>query len=233
MCTRTVGTLAHVFEAAGLATVGISLVRGQAESVGAPRLLPCEFPLGRPLGRPDDAARQRDVISKALELLGRLDVPVIEDYPLVIEDQSDEPATCPLPARFDPDLPAALDEARGIRGAYERSVAAHGRTLVGRRAGADGIEGLLTTFIELAGGASLDDVGWSAEDLWAAAQDVRAYYEEAGLELADVTGARRIESWFYGTTATGALLRDVRRRLRDAGVDRNVWYYLMPGTQPD
>ena len=46
--------LSHVFEKAGLATVGISLVRGQAETVKPPRILNVNFPLGRPLGKPDD-----------------------------------------------------------------------------------------------------------------------------------------------------------------------------------
>ena len=36
--------LSHVFEKAGLATVGISLVRGQAETVKPPRILNVNFP---------------------------------------------------------------------------------------------------------------------------------------------------------------------------------------------
>jgi len=36
-----------------------------------PRALHCEFPLGRPLGRPGDAAFQRRVLVAALRLLER------------------------------------------------------------------------------------------------------------------------------------------------------------------
>ena len=43
-------TLAHVFEAAGLATVVLSTIRPVAEKMAPPRALHCEFPLGRPLG---------------------------------------------------------------------------------------------------------------------------------------------------------------------------------------
>ncbi len=68
------GVLAHILEAAGLATVGLSLVRGQAETVRAPRMLHCQFPLGRPLGRPNDPAFQHDVLRRALALLDRTDV---------------------------------------------------------------------------------------------------------------------------------------------------------------
>ena len=61
--------LAHVLERAGLATVGISIVRRQAENARPPRILHCEFPLGRPLGRPNDPTFQRDVLTRAFDLL--------------------------------------------------------------------------------------------------------------------------------------------------------------------
>lgn len=224
--------LAHVLERAGLATVGISIVRQQAVNAKPPRMLHCDFPLGRPLGRPNDVELPTDVITAAFALLARTDVPVLADYPLAIEDESDTPAACPLPPRHDPDVPAAVDEARGLRRAYDRSVATYGRTAVGRIADADGIPGLIETMIRIEGGESLDDVGWDAAALHSAGQDIRAYYEEAGLGLADVTGARRLESWLYQTTAVGALLRSTQRVLKAAGVDRNTWYYLLPRTQP-
>src|ERR671910_544074 len=86
MCTRVVGTLAHVIEAAGLATVALSLVRPQIEQSRPPRALHCEFPLGRPLGRPGDPEFQRRVLSAAFALLQRRDGPVLEDFPEAIAD---------------------------------------------------------------------------------------------------------------------------------------------------
>ena len=113
-------TLAHVFEAAGLSTVVLASMKEVAEKMTPPRALYCEFPLGRPLGRPDDLALQRDVLDRALALLDATE-PVLETYPLVIE--SDEvPLACALPPRFDPSLPPAVDEARGLRAAYDRSL---------------------------------------------------------------------------------------------------------------
>ncbi len=224
--------LAHVLEAAGLATVGISLVRKQAENVRPPRILNVDFPLGRPLGRPDDPDLQHDVLARAFALLERTDVPVLEDHPLTIEDETAEPASCPMPPRHDPDLPAEIDEAKGLRSAYDRHLAAHdGRTAMGRIGGPDDIAELIDRFLRLRDGAAMEEVGWDDQQLLAASQDVRAYYEEAGTQLADVTGARRLESWFYATTATGGLLRDVQQVLRDAGADRNLWYYVVPGSQ--
>lgn len=224
--------LSHVLEAAGLATVGISLVRGQAETVRAPRMLHCQFPLGRPLGKPDDPAFQHDVLRRAFALLERTDVPVLVDHPDVIDDQTDEPLACTLPPRFDPAIPAAVDEVTGLRPAYDRQLQRSGRTLVGRIGGADDIGDLVARFLRVADGAQLDEVGLGGPAAIAAAQDVRAYYEEAALALAEHTpAARQAESWFYTGTATGRLLASVRARLEADGVDRNLWYYLMPASQ--
>src|ERR687898_1894693 len=97
MCTRAVGTLAHAIEAAGLATVALSLVRPQIERSRPPRALHCEFPLGRPLGRPGDPEFQRRVLSAAFALLQRRDGPVLEDFPETITDEANTPLACPPP----------------------------------------------------------------------------------------------------------------------------------------
>lgn len=225
------GALAHAIEAAGIATVGISLVREQAENTKAPRLLHCQFPLGRPLGKPDDAVFQRGVLERAFELLPRTDVPVLVDHPDEIQDQTEKPASCPMPARESADLAPAVDEANGLRSAYDRNLEATGRTLVGRKADAGGIGELLATFIRLGEGATLDDVGWTGPDLHGASHDIRAYYEEAAIQLADTTGARQIETWLYQTTEAGAVIRAAQQALKDAEVDHGIWFYVAPGTQ--
>lgn len=227
------GVLARVLEAAGLATVGLSLVRRQAENSKAPRFLHCEFPLGRPLGRPGDREFQLDVIRRAFTLLERTDVPVVEDHPEVIVDESDDAVSCALPPRHDPSLHPAVDEALGLRPAYERQVAAAGgRTAAGRVAGAGGISDLVDRFVQLAGGAELGAVGFDASSVRAASQDIRAYYEEAALALLDhVPAARRVESWFYTSTETGRIVRAAAEALAAAGEERSTWYFLLPGTQ--
>jgi hypothetical protein len=231
MCTRTVSTLASVFEAAGLATVGISLVREQAVKVAPPRILNVDFPLGRPLGKPNDPAFQRDVLDRAFALLERTDVPVLVDHPVTIEDQTGEPAACPLPPRMDPAAPPEVDEANGLRAAYDRNVAATGRTLVGREAGPEGISGLIETYLRLESGETLDDVGWDEWGALGAAQDIRAYYEEAAVQLADLTGARQTETWFYHSTATGQMLRRVAAALAETDAPEMVPQYIAPMTQ--
>jgi hypothetical protein len=227
-----VSVLSHVFENAGLATVGISLVRGQAETVKPPRMLNVNFPLGRPLGKPNDPGFQTSVLMAMFELLSRTDVPVLVDFPETIEEQSAEPSSCPMPPRHHPDLPAAIDEALGLRNAYDRNLGATGgRTLLGRVADVDGVTGLIEKMIEIEGGASIVDVGWNPAMAIAAGQDIRAYYEEAGLQLADNTGARQLETWFFHHTEAGRLIRRARDGLRERGDDKLAVTYLAPLTQ--
>lgn len=225
--------LARVFEEAGIATVGLSIVRGQAEAIKAPRFLHCEFPLGRPLGKPNDVEFQTDVIREAFKLLSRDDVPVLEDYSVVIEDQTESPLACTLPPRHNPDLHPAVDEALALRPAYNRAVeAAGGRTAFGRSGSLEVLGELIEKLVKVADGASLADAGFDADSVRAAGQDVRAYYEEAGLALSDhVPAARQLESWFYTDTETGPIIRAASKALEAAGEDRNTWYYMLPGTQ--
>ena len=166
-------------------------------------------------------------------LLERTDVPVLEDFAQSIQDQSGEaPDSCPLPPRHNPGLPAAIDEARGLRNAYDRNLeATGGRTLVGRIAGVEGIVGLIEQLIEIENGSSLADVGWDPMTTIAVGQDIRAYYEEAGLQLANNTGARQLETWFYHQTETGQLIRRVRDLMKERREDGTAVTYIAPMTQ--
>lgn len=224
--------LAHVFEGAGLATVGISLVRGQAERSRPPRMLHCEFPLGRPLGRPGDAPFQHHVLAAAFALLPRTDVPVLVDYHETITDDADQPLACTIPPRHDPTLHAAVDEAIGLRPAYDRHRGDSGITNVVRLGGPDRVAELIGVFVRIVDGEAWDAVGLEAAQLGQAGLDIRAYYEEAAIALADhVPAARQAESWFYRETATGALLRRARDIIRAADAPRPAWFPLVPTGQ--
>ena len=69
MCTQSVGLVAGVLEAAGIATTCVALVRSVAERVRPPRALAVPFPFGAPLGLAHDAPGQRAVVAAALGLL--------------------------------------------------------------------------------------------------------------------------------------------------------------------
>lgn len=206
-------------------------MRPQIERLHPPRALHCEFPLGRPLGRPGDPAFQRRVLLAALELLSRPSGPVLEVFPEAIADDAEAPLACALPPRHDPALPLAVDEIHGLRPAYDRHRATTGRTLVGRVIGADEVAGAVAAFIRIAEGTSWEHAGLAgpANEV---VLDIRAYYEEAALALAGhVPGARAAESWLYRRTETGKILRRAQAAMREAGAPPPLWFYLVPVSQ--
>ena len=181
-------TLAHVFEAAGLSTIVLASMKEVAERMMPPRALYCEFPLGRPLGRPGDVELQLDVLKRALALLDSNE-PILGTYPLVIESE-ETPLACSIPPRFDATLPPAVDEALGMRAAYDRSLKARGVTSVGRAIDADTVKDALDVLHQWAQGTSWKDLPLPGKNTIAVCHDIRAYYSEAALELA--TGRHQV-----------------------------------------
>ena len=224
-------TLAHVFEAAGLATVVLSTIRPVAEKMAPPRALHCEFPLGRTLGKPRDAEYQHRVLAGALALLGRTSCPALEDFPDTIESAGEAPLACVLPPRYDPNLPAAVDEAKGLRSAYDRALAASGRSSVGRAIGPDAIPDAVGAFVRIAEGTPWKEAGLPSLPI-AVVHDIRAYYEELAVELADgPPGAWASERWFYDQTEAGRAILRARRAMKEAQAPFPIWFYMAPGAR--
>ena len=222
-------TLAHVFEASGLATVTISAIREVAERTRPPRALHGEFPLGRPLGKPNDPEFQHDVLRRAFSLLERESGPVLEDHPeVVVSDE--EPLSCAVTPRFDPDLAPAVDEARGLRQAYDRALARRGESDVGKAVDADGVPDALDVLQRIVDGTPWKTAGIPGGHTTALANDIRAYYEEAALELTDAPnpGGRQAESWFFERTEAGKLILAVRKALAAQGAPQPVWFFMAP-----
>lgn len=223
-------TLAHVFEAAGLATIVLSSIRNVTERIHPPRALHCEFPLGRPLGKPADPVFQHDVLARAFSLLNEPNGPVLADHPeTILSDES--PLSCTIPPRFDPSLPPAVDEARGIRKAYDRVVAKRGVSSIGRVVNADEVPTALAVIHAIANGDDWTQTELSGPRLMQAVHDIRAYYEEAALELTNgpAPAGRQTEAWFFEQTEAGKLILAARQVIKATGVPHPVWFYLAPG----
>ena len=158
--------------------------------------------------------------------------PVLVDFPATIDDASSEVLSCVIPPTFNPELHPAVDEALGLRAAYNRTVERYGRTSVGRTGTADDIPDLIDVFIKIGDGIPLEQLDVPGGDHLAVAMDLRSYYEEAALSLSDhVPDARQAESWIYRSTRLGEVLHKAQATLKEAGKDRRDWYYLMPSTQ--
>jgi D-proline reductase (dithiol) PrdB len=225
-----VSSLAHVFEAAGLATIVLSSIRNVTERIHPPRALHCEFPLGRPLGKPGDAAFQHEVLAQAFALLTEPSGPVLVDFPdTIVSDES--PLECTIPPRFDPSLPPPVDEARGIRKAYDRVVAKRGVSSIGRVVSADEVPNALSVIHGIANGDDWTQTSLAGPRLMQAVHDIRAYYEEAALELGSgpEPGGRQTEAWFFEKTEAGKAILAARQVIKATGVPHPVWFYLAPG----
>lgn len=81
MCNQSVGLIAGVIEKAGIATVGLTLLKMVTTKVGPPRSLYAPFPFGYPLGKPNDTGLQLRVIRAALALLESADeLPILRNF---------------------------------------------------------------------------------------------------------------------------------------------------------
>jgi hypothetical protein len=225
-----VSTLAHVFEAAGIATVVLAATKSVVERMQPPRALFCEFPLGRPLGKPGDAEFQHDVLARAFAMLDAETGPVLENHPEVIE-ADETPLSCALPPRFDPSLPAAVDEAKGMRKAFDRALQRRGVTSVGRVVDPDGLPGALQILDDIANGTHWKEAGIPGSNTTALCHDIRTYYEEAALELVDgpSPGGRAAEAWYFESTQAGRTVLAARAAIKEQGAPHPVWFYMAPG----
>lgn len=80
MCNQTVSLVQAALEREGIAAVSLSLLREVTQILRPPRALFVPFPLGFPLGEPNNPDLQHRVIAAALALLERDDTPLLADF---------------------------------------------------------------------------------------------------------------------------------------------------------
>jgi hypothetical protein len=230
LCTRTVSAIAHVLEDQGLTTLTIGTIPAHIENTRPPRGLICNFPLGRPLGKPDDATFQLGVLQALFDMLEETNGPVLRTFGETVSANEAEPLMCALPPRLDPNENPAVDEAKAIRGAYDRAIAKHGNRIgSGREIKAEDVPDAISAFVRIEAGEAWDKAGIPGVPM-RVAQDIRGYYQTAALELAEHSpGAWAGEDWFYNQTETGKLMLRVRSVLKDSGAPQPLWFYLSPG----
>ena len=134
-CARAVCGISYYLESEVIQTVRIVLFRDIAETMKPPRIFWVCFPLGRPLGKPADAAFQTKVIKYTLALLDAEQGPVLEDYPIDLPDIDIPPPACPVsfhPKRDDESWRGRLTkEVAALTPWYELGLKPRGRTMVG------------------------------------------------------------------------------------------------------
>jgi hypothetical protein len=80
MCVQTVSLIAAAIEHENIPTICLSLLREVSTVIRPPRSLFVPYPMGYPLGEPNNAELQTRIIKAGLNLLYRTDVPVIEHW---------------------------------------------------------------------------------------------------------------------------------------------------------
>lgn len=215
--------LGHVFEAAGLTTVAIALVREHAEKVKPPRALFVPFPYGFPLGKPDEPEFQHHVIAATLDLLKQPSGPVLVDF----EDEI--PGELPQASAIE-SSPEALeqnpaDEVTAIRAFYERWVEEHqGRTAVGLSGVPQrrfrGTVRFLEAYAKNGHNGDADmkerpgDVS-KPQFLRYCADDLKAFYYEARMCQRPQSTDSEMHTWFWGETAVGKLIKSVAEKMNE------------------
>ena len=81
------GLIQRAVEAAGIATISISLSREISQKVLPPRAVYAGFPLGHPIAFPGETFRQKQVLRLLLEYLKKIDSPgTIVEFDLTESD---------------------------------------------------------------------------------------------------------------------------------------------------
>ena len=205
--------LGHFLEDEGLPTVQISLIREHTEVMRPPRALWVPFMLGRPLGQPEDPAFQRRVLRAALALLEAPAGPVLEDYPEEAEGELDMTGwVCPV-AFPKPETEQSLAEdlrreLQELRTWYDMGLERRGRTTVGGSGlGLEEVAHLLVALAEGATPANPRPELKLGETVRLAAEDLKAFYQEAATAQPGDSSAEALKVWFWGGTRAAEVLK--------------------------
>ena len=219
-----------------VASTGVALIREHAEGMKPSRSLFVPFPLGRPLGSPDQPDFQRDVLHTALKMLETATETTLEDYPHDAPTTGDDPWACavavakPEPANESEALRDQLvEEIRQLAPWHAESRKNRGRTTVGvSGATLEQIEDLATLLADFATGEEPSDgeIDWSHPfpvRLKFASDDLRAFYHEAVTAQpgASYPTDADLNNWLFNQTLLGTVLRQIVGRMR-ASDDRRV-----------
>jgi hypothetical protein len=211
--------LARVFEAAGLSTISLALVREHAMKVKSPRALFVPFPFGYALGKPNEPQLQHRVLAAAFALLLQPSGPVLADFP---EEEAPTPLLQASSVQQHKSLAEldAADEVTMLRAFYERWVQAHdGRTAVGLSGIPQrrwrGMVHFLKAYAEGKDMELKERPPGVAEPQFIryCVDDLKAFYYEARMMQKPEATDTDLHAWFWGDTAMGQLLPAIARRL--------------------
>ena len=206
------------------------------------------FPLGRPLGVPNDVAFQRRVLTSVLDLFKAESGPVLVDFP---DDAPTDPEgtseeemegmACPVPMapapeEDDADMAAALSgEIMRLGPWYDLTVEKRGRTTVGVSGlDIDAAARYVAAILDNPIADSPRDDLTRGEALKLACEDLRAYYLEAVTAQPGHTSIEERDNWFWNETTAGKAfwaLKPICEASKDSMMQAMGNYILVPRNQ--
>lgn len=220
----------------------IALVPQHAKAIKPPRALLVPFELGRPLGSPEDASFQQQVLEATFGLLEKSEPgSYLEEF---LHDTPEKPAqaadsegwACPVSfaaASSDEDVLGVKQEITSLQPWFERAKQRRGRTMTGT-SGLDIDQALtLLTQVHDASDVTLNPpTNMSFADFFKlAVEDLKMFYAEAAMEQPNPGSSRAVQNWFWNETQAGKLLFALTDRCADhadAGVKTHAKFTLVP-----
>ena len=208
--------LAQIFESQGLSTVLIGFVKEHMEIIKPPRALWLNFPMGRPLGKPNDPEFQKKIIRGAFELFQKSPAPVLEDFPEIISVKEGRmsyalPVDLVYKVNELGDIEKLTDEVKkelsNLMPDYVKAIDINGRTTVG--ASEMEISDFVPYIAEFAKGNKPKSPrkGLPAIPLLKlVVEDLNAVYTETRIYKDKIDDFEMLGKWFWEETHAGKLL---------------------------
>jgi hypothetical protein len=208
--------LAHIFESQGFSTVLVGFVREHIEVIKPPRGLWLNFPMGRPMGKPNDPKYQKKVIRAAFNLLEAKSGPILEDFPDVIPVKHGRMGYA-LPVDLvtkvseigdvDQLLKEVEAEVSSLHSAYVSGKAFRGRTTVGAsEMPIKELPNFIAAFVKGQKPNSPRKGVTAIPQLKLVVEDLNAYYTEARMYEDNIDDFEILGKWFWEESKAGKLI---------------------------
>jgi hypothetical protein len=191
-------------------------MREHIEMIKPPRAIWLDFPMGRPMGKPNDPAYQTKVIRAAFKLFDTPTGPVLEDFADTIPVKNGRmgyalPPEFVISAEDIGDVDALVaeiqTEIKELRSAYDLAVAARGRTTVG--ASELAIEDFAPYIGEFVKGGKPRSPRKGMTPiplLKLVVEDLNAYYTESRTHRDTIDDFELLGKWFWEESKAGLLI---------------------------
>ena len=208
--------LAHFFESSGFSTVLVGFVKEHIQAIKPPRALWLDFPMGRPLGKPNDPEYQKKIIRSAFDLFNESSGPVLRDFPDVIPVKDGRmgyalPVDLVINKKDIGNIDLLVEEVKAeiknLGPEYKKALSFRERTTVGAS------EMMISDYIDYISLFVKGEIPKSPRKgigpvplLKLVVEDLQAYYTETITFRDKIDDFEKIGTWFWEETKAGRLI---------------------------